>query len=254
MKSLEELDLKSKKIIIFDMDGTLIDSIGIWNLLDHNTILKFANKDIDLEVIQKDRNDYFINNKSGEVYLNYCEFIAKKYNINMSKEELHKKRKDLAFELLVNTMDYKDNAPEVVKKLYDLGYTLVLATTTTRFDLDIYANKNKTMMEKLALNNYFDYILSKEDVKNKKPDPEIYLKVLEHYNVNASDCIVIEDSIQGITSAKNAGLETINIYDKYSDCDRANIDFLTDYKINNFIEFNDYINKIHDIKILKKDY
>lgn len=252
MKSLEELDLKSKKIIIFDMDGTLIDSIGIWNLLDHNTVLKFADKDIDLDIIQKDRNDFFKNNRSGEVYLNYCEFLTKKYNINVSKEDLHKKRKDLAFELSVNTMDYKENAPEVVKKLYNLGYILVLATTTTKFDLDIYANKNKTMMAKLDLNYYFDYILSKEDVKNKKPDPEIYLKVLEHYNVNAGDCIVIEDSIQGVSSAKNAGLETINIYDKYSDCDRKDIEKLTDYKINNFKEFDNYINKIHNVKILKK--
>ena len=79
MKNIEELDLKNKKYIIFDMDGTIIDSIGIWNILDYNTILTYTGKDISLDIIQKDRNEYFDKNNSGDVYKNYCGFLKDKY-------------------------------------------------------------------------------------------------------------------------------------------------------------------------------
>ena len=158
MKDLNELNLQTKKYIIFDMDGTLIDSIGIWNILDHNTVLKHTGKDIDLNIIQKDRNDYFHNNKTGEVYLDYCGFLAKKYGIYMSKEDLHDDRKKDAYNLLITYMDYKEYAPDVVKKLYELGYILVLATTTTRFDLDIYMNnQNLNQIPFLNLILYYHF-------------------------------------------------------------------------------------------------
>ena len=53
MKTLEELKLKNKKVIIFDLDGTLIDSIGIWNMTDQKLIQEYSNKTIKLEKIQE---------------------------------------------------------------------------------------------------------------------------------------------------------------------------------------------------------
>lgn len=115
---------------------------------------------------------------------------------------------------------YKDGVDEVIKLLKKLNFTLVLATSATRNQVDIYSRKNKKMLDKLNLYDYFDLILTKEDVDKKKPDPEIYFKVLETLNAKCSECIVFEDSLHGVMSANGANIEVINIYDRYSDKDR----------------------------------
>ena len=83
----------------------------------------------------------------------------------------------------------------------------------------------------------FDYIVRKEDVHHKKPHPEVYLNVLEHYQANPMECIVFEDSLHGIMAAREAGIETVNVYDKYSDGNREAINKLTDYRIDSFYDF-----------------
>ena len=68
MLNINQLNLKKKKYIIFDMDGTLIDSIGVWNRTDQKLIKEYANITVDLELIQQER-DYFLNtNHDGDIY------------------------------------------------------------------------------------------------------------------------------------------------------------------------------------------
>ena len=74
----------------------------------------------------------------------------------------------------------------------------------------------------------FDYVLSMEDVSNKKPNPEVYNKIIEHYNAKKEECLIFEDSYTGVLAAKNAGCEVVNIYDKYSDIDRDKINELAE--------------------------
>lgn len=123
-----------------------------------------------------------------------------------------------------------------------MGYVLVLATATTETQIDIYTNKNKKMSSKLNLKDYFDLIIKKEDVSHKKPHPEIYLKVLEYYNTTPDRCLVFEDSLHGVLSSTAAGIETISVYDKYSDKDRERINELSDYTIESFSEFLEKLN------------
>lgn len=139
-------------------------------------------------------------------------------------------------------MEYKPYVVELVKKLKELRYILILASATTKIQIDIYNNENKLMREKLKLKEYFDLIITKEDVKNKKPHPEIYLNILEHYKADKKEFLVFEDSLHGVMAAKAAGIEVVNIYDKYSDKDREIINNLADYKINSFKEVLDIIN------------
>lgn len=157
MKSLKELDLSDKKYIIFDMDGTLIDSIGIWNEADFRIVNRFAGLQVDLEILQRNRDSFL---------------------------ETHSN--------MVNAISFYDT---------------------------------------------FDLIIRKEDVQHKKPHPEVYLKVLEYYHANPEECLVFEDSLHGVMASKSAGIDTINVYDKYSDKDRLKIDSLVDYKIDSYLEF-----------------
>ena len=74
----------------------------------------------------------------------------------------------------------------------------------------------------------FDYIISGESLKESKPNPEIYLKCLEHFNLSAKEAIVVEDSPYGIAAAKRAGLEVAAIKDYRFGMDQSLADYFID--------------------------
>lgn len=253
MRHLNDLNLKEKKYIIFDMDGTLIDSIGVWNRTDQKLIEEYASMTIDLNEIQINRDNFLHNNQDSDIYLAYCDYLIKKYKFNINNpNELVKRRWDTSGEILESEMDFKPNAVKLILRLKELGFILVLATMTTQVQLDIYSKRNKKMLEQMNIVEVFDLITRKEDVKNKKPDPEIYNKIMKFYNADPSECLIFEDSYTGVLAGKNAGIEVVNIYDNYADLDREKINALTDYSINDYDEFLNYINIFYKDKLLSK--
>lgn len=250
MKNLKNLKLENKKYIIFDMDGTLIESIGVWNITDQKLIEKNGSQKPDLEQVQIERDEFLHSNQNSDIYLAYCQYLIDKYNLNIKNpNELLKIRWDISGEVLEKEMDFKENVVELILKLKSLGFILILATMTTQVQLDIYSKKNQVMLKKLNIEEAFDLITRKEDVKNKKPDPEIYNKIKEYYNASNEECLIFEDSYTGILAARQAGIEVINIYDKYADIDRKEIDKITDYKISNYQEFINLVNDFYNQKI-----
>lgn len=249
MKELKQLNLKNKKYIIFDMDGTLIDSIGVWNTTDQRLIEEYGGIHIKLYDIQSERDAFLHSNQDSDIYLAYCEYLIKKYNFNVqSAEQLLKIRWDKSGEVLEKEMDFKPSVVELISKLKDLGFTLVLATMTTQVQLDIYSKKNKRMLEQMNIAEVFDLITRKEDVKNKKPDPEIYNKIMQYYNASPNECLIFEDSYTGVLASHNAGIEVVNVYDKYAEIDREKINKITDYSINDYSEFIALIDTTYSIE------
>ena len=249
MKQLNQLDLEGKKYIIFDVDGTLIDSIGVWNRTDQKLIEEYGGKTIDLGNMQSERDNFLHNNQDSDIYLAYCEYLISKYNLNISNpEELLKIRWNISGEVLEKEMDFKPNVVDLILRLKELGFTLVLATMTTQVQLDIYSKKNKKMLKQMNISEVFDLITRKEDVKNKKPDPEIYNKIMHYYNALPNECLIFEDSYTGVLASKNAGIEVVNIYDKYADVDREKINEVTDYSIQSYQEFTELVNSLYPIE------
>lgn len=233
----EEDMLENKKVIIFDMDGTLIDSVWIWNAIDEELIKKAGTIPLGNENVAKQRDDVLKRLKNEpDSYLAYCDFLREKYKSNLTKEEIKKIRYEIADDYLKNKVDYKPYAEKLLKSLKDKGYILAIASTTLRHCIDIYTTKNKKLMNKGNFKDIFSLILTKDDVITKKPSPEVHEKIMGHFNVKPEECLVVEDALIGVEAAKNAGIEVAVIYDKYADGDRDKINELADYTFDDFAQ------------------
>ena len=138
---------------------------------------------------------------------------------------------------------YKKDAEKVICRLKELGFNLAIGTTTHKSNIEKYRTVNKNIIKKANLDDYFDVIYAKEDVQKSKPDPEVHQKIMEFFNVNPEDCLIVEDAILGVEAAKNAGIDVITIYDEYSDFERKEINQISQYNFKTFEEMLDYINE-----------
>lgn len=209
-----------KKVIIFDMDGTLIDSIGIWNQVDSILIQRLSHITVPPDMLQLKRDEKLSEFRSVEnPYLSYCDFLAKTYQFPLSPEETLTLRNEIADEFLIHHIDYKPHAEVLLHRLKEHGYTLVIATTTRIKNMNVYRFQNQNILQKAPIDEYFSLVYTSEDVQMIKPDPEVHRKILKTLGVKPAECLIFEDSLVGIEAANNAGIESVAIYDKYSEKD-----------------------------------
>lgn len=245
--------LENKKVIIFDLDGTLIDSVGIWNAIDEELIKQIGTLPLGNENIAKQRDDTLkkFQNES-DMYLAYFDFLKEKYQSSLTKEEIKTLRYQIADDYLKTKVDYKPNAEKVLKILKQKGYTLAIASTTSRHCINIYQTQNKNIINKANLNDMFSLILTKDDITTKKPSPEVHEKIMEQLKVTKEQCLIIEDSLIGVEAAKNAGIQVAVMYDQYANGDREQINKLADYSFQNFSEMLEEIEKEMKLQVCEK--
>lgn len=210
-----------RNTIIFDMDGTLIDSIGIWNQVDQALMAAMGGA-AEEEMAVGRRRDAFLADHGNEEnpYLSYCLFLARHCGCSWSGEKVFQKRYEISRDFLIHQVDYKKGAPEVIQKLHGLGKTLVIATTTKRANMDIYRHLNENIRSKAPLDRYFTAIYTREDVSSIKPSPEVHEKLMADLKKTREDCFIFEDSLVGLMAAQAAGIPAGLIYDRYSEKDR----------------------------------
>ena len=232
--------LKNKEVIIFDLDGTLIDSVNILNEIYSTLVKNFSGKVVSANQIQNDWDEFVhTNSKKGDLSSGFLVFLNKKYNDNkeIDIKKLKKQYDDIELDYIVNKVEYKEYAKEVIYLLREKKYKLVLATISPRSTLDIYNYRNKNLNSKFKLYDFFDLVLSHDDVKEKKPNPEVYLTAVKRIGVSKNRCLIIEDSLEGVKAANSAGIEVLNIVDKNMFDTQKQIDKLSTYKMDSLKEF-----------------
>lgn len=227
--------LEGKKLVIFDLDGTLLDTVGLWNEIDRELISTFGTQPApDLKTIQTERDRIINDTQDAHPYITYCEYLKVRYATPLDAQSLYDERYRIADDFLVNRVDYKPSAPEFLKTLKARGLKLAVASTTRGKNVEIYRTKNHRILEKAPFDEMFEVVYSRNDAERIKPDPEIHLRLMREFNVTPQECLIFEDSLVGVQAAQAAGIKCAVIYDQYSDDDRDELDRLADYRFDDF--------------------
>ena len=183
--------LKNKKLIIFDLDGVLIDTSKI-----HENAFK--------EVLQGlNITDFHYNSYAGMSTLEVFQKVCELNKLQLSEERLSKlvKRKRSLARSRIQVLVLDERLIHFLERISN-NYILAIATSASE-------NNLKSFLAKIPNKNLFKCTLSSKDVSQGKPNPEIYLKVLEQLNIKAKEALVIEDSENGILSALHANIDVI---------------------------------------------
>ena len=229
---------REKKAVLFDLDGTLIDSVGVWNEVDRTLIRRIGGGEApDQAAIQRVRDAVLRAARCApDPYLAYCAALKESYATSLSTEELVRLRYEIAQDYLANRVDYKPDAHRVLRRLRDCGLTLAIVSTTKRSNLEIYRRVNRNILEKAPLDDYISAFYTREDAREIKPSPEIYGKVLGELGLSPADCLVFEDSLVGVEAANRAGIQVAVMYDSHADHERPQLEAQSDYQFQSYAQ------------------
>jgi len=179
------------KAILFDLDGTLIDSES-FHLDCWNEVLSPMN-------IQLTHEEWLEHHAGVPMPVNAGRLIEK-YELAISHEDLVKKREHVTItRLQTHDMGLMPFALEALGLLTAKGLTLALVTGSPRQDVEAIFAKN-------GLSRFFKTIVTRTEVVNSKPHPESYELCCRQLGLSVDHCIAIEDTANGVKSAKAAGL------------------------------------------------
>jgi beta-phosphoglucomutase len=187
--------------VLFDMDGVIVDTEPL-----HRKAYFAMFSDYELEVSEELYTSF-----TGQSTLNICKKLVTHFSLSEAPEKLvERKRKHFKY-LFENddSLTLLDGVLELIKDYHQNGLTLVLASSASM------PNINR-IFERFDLNQYFVAKLSGADLKESKPHPEIFIKAAEAANSPRENCIVIEDSTNGIKAAKAAGIYCVGYNSKHS--------------------------------------
>jgi len=178
------------KAILFDMDGVLIEAKD-WHYEALNRALKLFGMPIS-------RFDH-LTSFDGLPTLRKLELLTLERGL---PRELHafinEMKQKYTMEIVHAQCKPMFTHEYALSNLKDKGYKLAVCSNSVR-------NTVETMMQRSALSGYLDFMISNEDVSKGKPDPEMYLRSMEHLVVKPSECLIIEDNENGIKAARASG-------------------------------------------------
>ena len=179
------------KCVIFDMDGVIIDSELLHKKAYYETFISLG-----LEVSEE-----LYKTLTGSSTINAFQKLIAHFNINEDPNELvlQKRKRYVNFFENDPALHLVEGVEEIIKYFYSKEITLVLASSSAMVNIDRVFNR-------FDLNQYFTAKISGADLTESKPHPEIFEKAAILGNVPKENCIIIEDSDNGVKAANDAGI------------------------------------------------
>lgn len=211
------------KAVIFDMDGVIIDSEPKHIKFEQELFHSLG------AVVNEKEHLRFIGTTSQYMW----DSIKRQYKLEQTVDELVKLDRDKYFEFLINddSLAPISGVNELIAKLKKDNLKLAIASSSP---IEVI----KYVISKLGLAEYFDLVVTGDYVARSKPYPDIFLYAAKKFSIEPTNCLVIEDSENGVNAAKNADMKCLgfrNLNSGNQDLSRA------DMIIENFYEFNNDI-------------
>ena len=199
-----------KKYCVFDLDGTLIDSMGEWaqtmiDILDEENI---SYPDDIIATITP-----LGNAKTAELFI--------EMGVDSDKDALIERMGRYAIKAYSERIVTKPYIPELLKKLKSEGHILAVLTASPHITTDVCLKKN-------GVYDLFDKVWSVNDFGLTKSQPEIYVEAAKRLGADISEITFFDDNLTALTTAKKAGLECVAVYDKSSENDTEKIKNIAD--------------------------
>ena len=213
------LDMRKYKGAIFDLDGTLFDSMGIWKDVD----LAFFNKrgiemPVDYQECIKDMH-----------FKPMAEYTKERFNLPDDIHDIMDEWCELCFDEYEKNILLKDGGEEFLKMLKQMGIKIAFATANTK-ELSEVCLKSNRIFDLFDANAYLF------EAGTNKNEPDIYLLACKRMGLTPSECIVFEDILPAIQGAKKGGFTVCGVYDSFSEKDTEEITTNADYYIKSFAE------------------
>lgn len=212
--------LNNIEAIIFDLDGTMIDSMRVW-------------KDIDNQYIEKynlTEPENFHEGMEGLSYTETAEYFLKVFpTLSKTVEDLKEEWYEMALYKYAHEMELKEGLEELIRGARKQGIRIGIATSNDRKLVE-------ACLSGMNVEDLVDTIATGCEVKKGKPAPDVYLKAARDLEVAPEKCLVFEDVPMGIMAGKNAGMRVCAVDDWFSAPQTERKKELADYFIKNYNE------------------
>lgn len=217
MPKIHKPTLDGVEAVIFDLDGSLVDSMWIWKDID---IAYLGNLGIQCP-------DDIQAAIEGMSFSETAVYFKERFGISQSLDEIKATWNQMARDKYLHEVPFKSGIPEFLNICKGKGIKLGIATSNSRELVESIAKVH-------GLDDYFSCIMTACEVAKGKPAPDIYLAVAERLGVKPDKCLVFEDIVPGIMAGKNAGMKVCAVEDEYSVYQRAEKEKAADYYIDDF--------------------
>lgn len=202
--------------LIFDFDGTLVDSMPVWAGV-HINMLKSHGIEVPEGFVETITP--LGNRKASEYTI--------KLGVNLSLSEYIEKANEIFCYEYLNNVPLKENVKDFLNSAHMAGHTLSVLTASPHLYVD-------DCLKKLGVYSLFSKVWTIEDFNLTKAQPEIYVEAAERLGTVISDCVFFDDNLTAIKTAASAGMKTVGVYDDSSRSYKAQIEKIADYYITEY--------------------